>query len=169
MNKIVSLLFLVFFSILPAQEPTLGILKSINSNTQQLFTLSNNTYVCNAYGIIGLEKLSRNTTLNDACKKNVEKFYTKNIKAKYFSESKLYKMQMYHIEFKKNECLLFASGEKTLAELLLREGLALLQANFKDVEYLYVYTIAQENARLEQKGLWKDSIVRDCIAEIYKK
>jgi len=168
MNKLVYMIFLGFFLLSEAKEPTLGILKKVNSNTKQLFTISNSTFVCESYAVIGIEKLANSKNLETPCRDNINKFYKKNPTAKYYSQSLLYVMQRYHIEFKRDECLLFASGEIVLSEILLREGLAVLKPGFKDEEYKGVFKIAQKNAKIEEKGVWKDSIVRDCIAEIYK-
>lgn len=169
MSKTLLIFFLIFSSLLLAKEPTMGILKSVNSNTKQLFSISNFNFECNAYGIIGIDSLAQRDELGLACKEKIESFYRKNPESKYFSELKLHTMQMYHIDFKKKECVLFARGEVTLGELLLRDGLAVLQANFDDREYFTLYTIAQKNAKIEKKGLWKDGLIRDCVGEIYKK
>jgi nuclease-like protein len=164
MNKVFSIILLLFYTTLLGQEPLLGILKSVNSNTQQLFLISNNTFICESYGVLSLENLAEDSQLDSACRKKVKSFYKKNPKEKYFSALKLHTMQTYHLEFKKQECLLFASGEITLSELLLREGLAILQPLFKDKEYIALYSLAQENAKIEQKGLWREGVVK-----MYKK
>lgn len=168
MNKIVTLLcfpFIVLFS----QEPTLAILESIQTNTQQTFIIAPNRYRCDAYGILGVEKLLLNKRINSACKTKIESFYSKNPYVKNFTITKLKPLQRYHIEFKKSECLLFASGEITLSELLLKEGFALLDPLFDDKEYLHYYQNAQELAKFEKRGIWKDGARRDCAAELYKK
>ena len=162
-------MLLISLPFLQAKEPTLGILKKINSNTKQIFSINNKLHLCTSYGIIGIEKLSQNSNLKTACKKSIVKFYKQNPLVKYYSQNRLHREQMYHLEFKKKECLLFASGEITLSELLLREGFAVLQPFFKDREFHGVYTLAQRNARLERKGLWKSELRRDCIAAIYEK
>lgn len=169
MNKIFFLLFLGFFSFLSAKEPNLAILQSIQSNTKQIFKISNTTFVCKAYGVLEIQTLSQNKKVNSTCKKKIAKFYLQNPLAKYYAQEKLKVMQRYHIEFIENECILFASGQITLSEMLLREGLAVLKPDFKNREYNYVYNKAQENAKLEHRGIWRDDTVVNCIAEIYKK
>lgn len=168
MNKI---LFLLSFPIvfLFSKEPTLGILESIVTNTEQIFIIGQQRYKCTAYGILGVEKLLKSPKLNTACKKEIESFYAKYPQVKEFIHKKLKRSQMYHIEFKKRECLLFASGEITLSELLLKEGLALLDPMFEDKEYLRYFRDAQGVAKFEKRGIWKDAIVRDCAAELYAK
>jgi hypothetical protein len=168
MNKIASLLCFSFVFLF-SNEPTLAMLESITTNTQQIFILSQNRYKCNAYGVLGVENLLKSTQLNAACKTKIESFYANNPQAKVFAHTKLKLYQKYHLEFKENECLLFASGEITLSELLLKEGLALLAPLFEDKEYKKYYKDAEAVARFEKRGLWKDDAIRDCAAELYKK
>jgi len=167
MNKIVYLLFFSFSALFSA-EPTLGILHSINSNTQQVFTIAQKRYVCDAYGILGLEKLLENSSINSACKTKIQKFYLKNPEARSLSFKKLHIFSQYHLEFKESQCILFASGEITLSELLLKEGFALLEPLFDDEEYVKYYKNAQELAKFEKRGLWEDG-TKECAAELYKK
>lgn len=169
MNKIFSLIILGLLSFLMAKEPTLAILQSVNSNTQQLFKISNTTFLCKSYAIVGVDALAIDDKLNATCKSKIARVYLQNPSVKYYAQKKLKVMQRYHIEFIEDECLLFASGQITLSEMLLREGLAVLKPDFKNREYFGVYRKAQENAKLEKKGIWKDDTAVDCIAEIYKK
>ena len=165
-----KLFSLAFFSLsLFAQEPTLGILESIQTNTRQIFIIGQSRYKCDAYGVLGVEKLLKNRVLNSACKQNIQRFYEKHPEAKFFIHRKLKSLQRYHIEFQESECVLFASGEITLSELLLKKGFALLNPLFKDKEYLQYYEDAQALARFEKRGIWKDGTIRDCVAELYEK
>jgi len=155
-------------SALFAQEPLLGTLQSVSTNTRQIFTLSNHNFVCKTYGITGINKLSNSNSLNNVCKKKIESFSKKNPDAFYFSTLQLHPMQRYHIEFINSECVLYAKGKTTLGEVLLQEGLAVLTPAFKDREFLVLYRKAQMRAKIEKKGIWRDGVIRDCIAEIYK-
>lgn len=74
----------------------------------------------------------------------------------------------YHLEFVKEECLLFASGEVTLSELLLREGLAVLDPKLKDEEYTYLYKNAQKIARFERRGIWEEVRMEECLTPFFK-
>ena len=75
---------------------------------------------------------------------------------------------MYHIEFKNQECILYALGEKTLSELLLENGLAVCKPIFRDEEFKYLFYKAQLKAKTNKYGMWKENFINDCIAELYK-
>lgn len=168
MSKIFLLMTLLFSTYLAAKEPMLALLQSVHSNTQQHFKISNQSFVCHAYGIIGLEYLMQKSKLDSICKKSIERFFVKNPYAKEFTLRNLELMQRYHIDLKQDGCVLFASGKRTLGELLLREGLALVKPDFKDREYNSLYKNAQLNAKLEKNGVWKEEVRRECIVNIYE-
>ena len=169
MNKLFTLFFIVVLSILSAKEPTLAILQNINSTSLQKFSIANSNFYCEAYGVLSIDKLASNKSINPTCKKSISSFYQRHPQSKYFSQEVLKVLQMYHIEVKGDRCIVFAQGEVTLSEQLLREGLALLEPSFRDDEYEGLFKTAQLNAKVNKKGLWSESIVRDCITEIYKK
>ena len=153
---------------LHANEPTLATLESVTSNEVQKFRINQFTFYCKPYGVVSVEELYKNITLNATCKKSIEKFYIQNPQAKYFTHSLLKPKQMYHLEFKDQECILFAKGEKTLSELLLENGYGVLKPMFEDKEYKGYFTKSQNKAKLLKKGLWGTNIIRECIAELYK-
>ena len=169
MNKLLFISLIFIATLLSAKEPMLGILKSVPSSYLQKFTIANMNYYCKAYAVLSVDELTQRDNLNATCKKTLSSFFLRQPQTKYFSQELLHVMQTYHLEFKDKECLLFAQGEVTLSELLLREGLAVLVPNFQDEEYKGLFTRAQRNARFERKGIWSEGVARDCIAEIYKK
>ena len=160
------ILLLSFFNFLNAKEPFLAILLNIPSNGMQTFNYGNYDFHCNAYGVITLESLHNIAKSESICKKNIEKFYKKNPDLKYFSLRKLDVKQRYHIEFKNQECVLYASGDMTLSELLLREGLSIQKPNFNDDEFRYSFFKSQLKAKTQKKGLWKENIYESCVKEI---
>jgi hypothetical protein len=168
MNKIVVTIILGLSPFLMAKEPTLATLKNIDSNSKQTFMLSNVNFTCRAYGVLGLEELLQNSKLESSCKKSIEEFYKKDPKIKYYTQKQLHPMQMYHIELREKECILFAHGEVTLSELLLHQGAALLRPAFKDKEYSGYYKTAQRDAKMQKKGVWSSEVIRNCVAELYK-
>lgn len=100
------------------------------------------------------------------CKKSIEQFYTQNPESEYFALNILKVKQMYHLEFHENSCTLFAKGEKSLSELLLENGLALVKPNFRDEIYTTIYKKAQKKARFLKKGLWSENIANECVVEL---
>jgi len=169
MNKLLSIILLGYFAFINAKEPTLAILQNVNSASIQKFTIANSSFYCDAYAVIGVDKLAMNSSVDSTCKKSLGGFYKRNPQTKYYSQELLKVLQTYHVEFKEEKCIVFAQGEITLSELLLKEGLAVLEPNFKDDEYKAIFRNAQISAKMNRKGLWGESIMRDCIAEIYKK
>ncbi len=171
MLKITNILIIKFFiiSVLGASEPRLAILNSVVSNELQLFQIRRNSYACKPYGVITLDKLRLNSAQGSLCKKSVERFYVQNPDAQYFSLNLLKVKQTYHLEFRDDRCVLFAKGEKSLSELLLENGLALLRPNFQDEIYAFLYKKAQNRARVLRRGLWGENIKKECIAELYEK
>lgn len=168
MNKIINFFILsfLFFNSLNAQEPTMAILSNIDSNSRQKFHIETYNFYCEPYGVIGLEKMYEAAQNGSKCKESITLFYKKHPDLKYFTQGLLKTEQMYHIEFKEKKCILYAKGQKTLAELLLESGLAVNKRTFKDEEFKFTYEKAQTNAKLLQKGMWSDSIERDCAGEM---
>ncbi|MBN2816213.1 MAG: hypothetical protein JXQ67_05980 [Campylobacterales bacterium] len=167
MKKVILILLMSCVEVF-AQKPSLGILKSVPTNSQQIFSISQHSYMCDSYGIIGLQKLLQREEINSSCKKSLEVFFKQNPSSQYYSQRLLKQEQQYHIEFKKQQCILFAQGEVTLSELLLRSGVALLEPSFKDEEYSTYFTRAQESAKREERGVYKSEVLRNCLGELYK-
>ncbi|MEA1956494.1 MAG: hypothetical protein U9N02_08380 [Campylobacterota bacterium] len=153
---------------LSAKEPILAILKNINSNDLQQFTLQNYSFYCRPYGIVTLEDIYRSPIASDTCKKKVIKFYIKNPKSKYFSDTLLKLFQMYHIEFKDEKCILYANGRKTLSEALVENGLAVKEPYLKDEIFKYIFDEAQKRASYHKRGLHADEVLKNCMI-YYKK
>lgn len=168
MNKIISFFFIYAIScgFLYAKEPTLAILTDITTNSTQRFNLGNYTFYCTPYGVITLDELYENSKMNSKCKQSIQGFYKRHPDLKYFTMELLKIRQMYHIEFKDKECVVYAKGEVTLSEILLKEGLAVNKPKFKDEEFQYLFEKAQQSAKLSKKGIWGEKVLKDCIAEL---
>jgi len=165
MHKILYFYILqaVLVSSLHAKEPILSILFDITSNGSQKFNIGNYNFRCNSYAIETIEELYYRDETSSECKKSIENFYTKNPKLKYFSEYLLHVKQEYHVDFRNSECILYAKGEKTLSEILLENGLGILNKPFKDREFEYSFKKAQHKATINKIGLWGDKKLRSCF------
>ena len=148
---------------LNAKEPIMAILKNINSNDIQHFTLQNYSFYCQPYGVVTLEDIYRSSKASDICKQKVIKFYIKNPKSKYFSQTLLKLFQMYHVEFKDEKCILYANGRKTLSEALIENGLAVKKPYLKDEIFKYIFDEAQRRASYHKRGLFKDEVLKNCM------
>jgi hypothetical protein len=151
-----------------AKEPTMAILVDITTNSTQKFKIKKYNFYCTPYGVITLEKLYKNSKMDSKCKESINSFYKKHPDLKYFAIELLNVGQMYHLEFKNNECVIYAKGQRTLSDILLSEGLALNKPKFKDEEFNFLFERAQTNAKLLKKGVWGDKVLNDCISELYK-
>jgi hypothetical protein len=168
MYKIVYIILLQLVFILEASEPTLVILKSIHSNNSQIFTLSNYSFSCKAYGIENIENIYEKENNNITCKKALVEFYQKHPRLKTYVQEKLYLMNMYHIEFKQSGCLIYVGSQMTLSELLLKEGLAIIKTNFRDDEHKGAFLQAQDSAKYAKKGIWGEDILKKCLFGLKK-
>jgi len=160
------ILQILFITYLNASEPVLAILDNINSNALQEFNIGKYSFYCSAYGIISLENLLQRTKVDSACKKSIDIFYKKNPDLRYFSNEVLHLRQRYHVSLKQNECLVYAKGELSLSELLLKNGLAVLKPQFKEEEFIYRFEKSELEAKLKRIGLWSSGIYKSCISEL---
>ena len=163
-------IFILFWvQTLFSKEPVMAMLINIESNAVQQFKIGNYKFNCKPYGVIGIDELYNSEMLNTNCKTSILKFYKKRAYLKYYTESKLHLKQLYRIKFKDDRCLISVSGEKSLSEFLLEEGLAVRKPLFKDKEYEHFFLKSQLNAKMLKKGIWKDDITRECMSNMYKK
>lgn len=168
MLKTIIIFTSVLVSFLFSKEPSLVFLNRVISNEVQNYSIGNFNFNCKPYGVITVDELYVNTTSDSKCKKSVLEFYKKNPNARYFSLNLLKIKQMYHLEVREKECLVFAQGEKSLSEILLENGLAFQKPHFKDKEYKFIFYQAQQRAKYTKKGLWSENIMVNCISEINK-
>ena len=166
--RIITLYFFILSFFVYAKEPIVAILDNIPSNAYQEFHIKNYAFSCSTYGVVPIEKLYLNATLNSTCQKKISDFYKTDPNSKYFAQRVLKVQQQYHLEFKEGECTLYALGQKTFSELLLENGLAIIKPLFRDDEFKYLFNQAQKRAKANKKGMWKDNVIKSCIAELYK-
>ncbi|MEA2099695.1 MAG: thermonuclease family protein [Campylobacterota bacterium] len=157
---------IILTSFLNAKEPTLAILLSVTSNNHQTFNIGNYHFNCKTYGVISIDELKFANENNLVCQESIKNLYKKNIHLKYISNKLLKLRQMYHFEFKNSECVLYSNGQKTLSEILLEEGVAIVKPRFKDREFQYSFKKAQSRAKNEKKGMWSENVPGKCLAEL---
>ena len=157
----------IFTQTLIAKEPTLATLVNVVSNDVIEFVYENNKFSCLAYGVITIDEIYRKTDKDSNCKKSIEKFYNKRKDLIYYTNSKMKVYQFYPIIFKKdNRCIINIAGEKTLSEFLIEKGLAVKKLLLKDKEYAYYFEQAEKKSKLNQEGIWKENIIKDCRSYI---
>ncbi len=158
---IVTILIL-FITSLNAKEPMTAILSDIVSNDLQKLIIGKYDYYCKPYGVISMEDIYNAEKSTQECKKSILDHYKANPDLKYFSELLLDIKQSYHLEFRQSRCILYAKGENTLSELLLKSGLAVLKTKFKDDEFIYAFNRSQNIAKAKEMGVWSEDILKNC-------
>jgi len=169
LNKINIYIFYILLSLcLDAKEPTLAILNNTISNAVQEFGIGSYSFECKPYGILTLDSIYNSSKPESKCQENINTLYRKNPKLKDFTHRLLKHKQRYHLEIKETECILYAKGQVTLSELLLLEGLAMTKPIFEDEEFSNYFILAEEKAKMQNKGLWGEKIFNSCIKNMYK-
>jgi len=170
MNKILLVLIItiVFTTSIYTKESSLFILRAVYSNGLQKFSIAQNEFLCKSYGVLTLDELYQKAKDNSMCQKSIKEFYTKNPILLTFTKSLLKQRQLYKIKFKQSRCIIYARGQSTLSEILLKNGLAVLKPKFNDREFVYLFKSAQSYAQKAEIGLFKNKITSKCISELYK-
>jgi len=163
------LVFLFGSAALFAHDISLAQLRSIPSNATLVFQRGYKSFRCTTYGVVTLDELLAKSSPKSQCAKAITAFYRQHKDFIYFASNHLYMRQMYHVEVKNRQCIVFIGGKKTYSEMVLQNGLGFLRNNFRDKEYRYSFQKAQKNAKLERKGAWEGSLFRNCIQEYYAK
>ncbi len=170
MRKIVIIIIISFYMLnnLSAKEPLLARYEALISNDIQIFGIRNYTFRCKTYGIATLETLYHNSSLSSICQKSIERLYKKKPKLQEYAQRIFEYKQLYHIEIKGRECIVYMKGQISLSELLLRNGLAIIKPLFRDKEFDSYFISAQKKAKIEEKGLWSENIFNSCVSKLYK-
>ena len=162
-NLKVWLLIIPLFT-LDAKEPTMLMLKGNFSNVLQEFQIPPDySFTCKPYGITTVDELLSSEKTTKECKNILRKFYVKNPELYTLYSRVLHRKSFYHVEYENKSCIVYAKGELTYSEILLKEGLALIQKNLKNEVFEPRFQSAQRSAELRKKGIFKDSDVLRCV------
>ena len=167
MHKFFSIfIFLILcFNALLAREPFLATLMKVSSNDIQIFKYGSIEFICTTYGAITIDEIYKYADKTSRCKKSIDLFYKKEKALRYYTNSKLKVYQLYSLIIKEDHrCLINISGEKTLSEFLIEEGLAVKQPDFNDKEYNYYFEMSEKKAKEGLAGIWANNIMKDCSA-----
>ncbi len=155
------IIFFVGFTALFAAEPTLGILTGVSSNNVLNLTIEGRAFTCKNYGILTLNEIEG---LENTCKERLKAFELNNPQQRYFSQMHLKRYQQYPVIIvNKQECIVYAKGRKSLAELLLEAGLAIHKQSLQESITDYKYRRAVRRARNLKQGIYADAVLRNCI------
>ena len=141
-------------------EPTLGILKKVHTNNALQFSINAKLFTCKNYGIIMIDDVSE---VENTCKQRLLSFIDEHPEHKEYSAMNLKRYQQYRLHIVNSECIINAKGRKTLAEMLLENGLAVRDSKMKNIVYEYKFKRAELRAKREKKGIYSDAILRSCV------
>ena len=159
-----------FFGILIVCAPlygdiAVGILKSIDDNTKVHLLYNNIPISCEPFGIIPLEKISPNAPSPEECSSRIEKFYRSSPHDKVFAKEHFKIHQSYHFELIESGCVLYANGLETYSEMLISQGLAIMDPKFENNEWSGRLNRVQKGAEKRQMGIFKEELREFCIKE----
>lgn len=161
----VRLIFAMIGSITLHAEITVGLLTSIENNSKQTLLYQNGLVACEPFGILTLEKMVQNGASPQECRSAIETFYTAHPHDKQFARERLILQQSYHYETISEGCILYANATETYSEMLLREGLGLVDPKFNQKEWNTRLKRAEQGAQKEKIGLHDTLIRKWCIKE----
>ena len=158
--------FLLIVLMLPLHaEITIGLLISIESNQKMGLSYKNANVGCEPFGVITLEKMVQNGANPQECKNAVEKYYRAHPHDKVFAREYLHIQQDYHYETIKEGCVLYGNGPESYSEMLLKNGLAVIDPAFDNAEWNTKLKRAQQGALIQKTGLHDTLIQKFCIKE----
>lgn len=146
-------------------ESGIGILLSIDSNDRQTLLYRNNPVVCEPFGILTLERMLRETFTPNECRKEVEAYYTAHPHERRYAREHLYLRHSYRFEKSQAGCILYANGAESYIEILLREGLAIVDPKLQSREWEGRLKRIESGALQQKKGLHDTLIRKFCIKE----
>lgn len=165
----VMMILLIAIPVLIAEEPILGTLTGIENNRYLNFRIEQIAYRCQPYGVETLEELSQNNVFASKCRDVIDSFYQAHPESYHFAQNRLRRYQRYHLEIRRNSCIIYAMGMRSYAELLLEEGLALQKPSENDEILQYRFRHAQEMARSGKKGVWSETKWSKCAEGHYSR
>jgi hypothetical protein len=141
---------------------------SIHSNASQVFKINGKSFSCSAYGITVLHKIAQTKQINPICQDEIKKFFDTDPTKLSVASKYLHVKSFYDLIYVKGQCLIYASGQKSLSEILLENGLAVIEHGFHDEEFDALFLKAQRHAQENKLGVWSDNTLKICALGLYK-
>lgn len=152
------------FSISLDAKIMLGELKSIKNNSGMTLMDNNSPVKCEPHGIKTLEWLIRDAASPDECQKSVDTFYYAHPHERQYAQEHLHLYQRYHYE--KDDaggCILYANGPESYSEMLLNEGLAIVDIKYNNREWNERLKRASIRGQKKKEGIHSSDILQNCI------
>ena len=157
------------YLILDAKEPQIFMLQQVYDITHQKFAYSNHmSLMCKPYGVRTLQEIMQMPKTSPYCKEKFTLFFQNHPHASYFAHTLLHLRAFYPLYMQKDgRCLVSVKGMKSYSEVLLENGLAVVEKGLLDEENLYRLQRAQERAQRNKKGLFSNPETTKCVMVSY--
>lgn len=143
----------------------IALLTSIKSNASVALLDHNIPVTCEPFGVIPLEIMTANAASPELCRSEIQSFYRSNPHLKHFAREHLDIQQSYHYETVEKKCILYANAQESYSEMLLNEGLAVVDPKMNNKEWNEKFKRAEKGANIHQSGLHATLIKKYCIKE----
>lgn len=142
---------------------TLGIMNGIENNSVMTLLDNNKPVKCEPHGIKTLEWLIRDATTVQECQKSVDAFYFAHPHVRLYAQEHLRLHQTYHYEKSDKGCILYANGPESYSEMLLNEGLAIIDDRYDNREWNAKLKRALLRGQSKKEGIFQSDILQKCI------
>lgn len=154
---------IVCFSISLNAKIMLGQMKSIENNSVMTLLDNNNPVKCEPHGIKTLEWLIRDAASPNECQKSVDVFYYAHPHQRLYAQEHLHLYQRYHYEKNDQGCILYANGPESYSEMLLNEGLAIVDEKYNNREWNEKLKRALIRGQKKKERIHDTDILKKCI------
>lgn len=154
---------LLCFSISLNAKIMLGQMKSIKNNSEMILLDNNKPVKCEPHGIKTLEWMIRDAASVSECQKSVDAFYVAHPHERLYASEHLHLYQRYHYEKDDKGCILYANGPESYSEMLLNEGLAIVDEKYNNREWNERLKRAFLRGQSKKERVSQSDILQKCI------
>ena len=141
----------------------LGQLAGIENNSAMTLLDNNSPVRCEPHGIKTLEWMIRDAATPTECQKSVDAFYYTYPHERVYAQEHLHLYQTYHYEKSDRGCILYANGPESYSEMLLNEGLAVVDEKYNNTEWNEKLKRAALRGQKMQGRIQESDILQKCI------
>ena len=151
------------FSVSLNAKIMLGQMSSIENNSAMTLLDHNIPVRCEPHGIKTLEWMIRDAATPSACQKSVDAFYISHPHERIYAQEHVHLYQTYHYEKSDKGCVLYANGPESYSEMLLNEGLAVVDNKYNNGEWNEKLKRAFLRGQQKKGGIHGSDILQKCI------
>lgn len=140
----------------------LGKMSSIENNSAMTLLDNNKPVKCEPHGIKTLEWMIRDAATPSECQKSVDAFYYTHPHERLYAQEHVHLHQTYHYE-KSEGCILYANGPESYSEMLLKEGLAVVDDKYNNSEWNEKLKRALLRGQKKKERIHDSDILQKCI------